>query len=458
MAAGSLRALLAALLVNSFPALHVSSIRESSESGDSNDHFRRSSGQPIQSGDRIFLQGHAGQYLLADANGVLADLADHRGQLGITIMKDEPGSIVSGDSIFLQTPSGNFVDVEEGQVRARWNDRGQFQRMTIFKQGSGPILSEDTILLQASNGVVLHHEGKRLVGKGDSDDTWRLIIRRLPYGSLHSVVGADGAVMIALQREGSERRSLRAMDALAAAGIFPWEMAATEAARAPSAQLKLTCPLESDEGSAGWCADMGRESQPGCQSQIEQAVADSHRRALLAALKRDQSASPWTAILEEDVLPVLADGFDDAFAKAWSKVPAEAKLVRLGWCTFESDLGQIDDEALDENGSFKLVRKRWWTDGEGSKHYYTGGCSSAYIVHRSLISEMLKIFPCCCAFDCCLESQLFYAPSKLGESGEFGRWRGHDIMIDIDLRSGGHFGSGSDFNQSGILIQDNRIL
>lgn len=270
--------------------------------------------------------------------------------------------------------------------------------------------------------------------------------------------------MITLQREGEQRRSGYSLGKLEEAQIFPVEFPATDAKKAPYWELHLTCPLESETGTAQWCNDMGRLGQPGCRSAVEQAITDSHRRALVSAMTRE-SDYEWTAIIEDDVVPFQPEKFSDAFRQAWQGVPEEVKVVRLGWCTFESDLGEVKDRVhgadAGQRGHFKLVRERWWTDDKGREHYYTGGCTTGYMVHKSFIQEMLKIFPCCCPIDCCLERQLFYAPAKEHSSAddEWSKWRGHEIMIDMDGWSSRAYSKGfATFNQSGVLLQDNRNI
>jgi len=56
-------------------------------------------------------------------------------------------------------------------------------------------------------------------------------------------------------------------------------------------------------------------NQTGCRSKTEQAITDSHRRALQAAMERNNSE--WTAILEDDVVPLHPGYFDASFKEAW---------------------------------------------------------------------------------------------------------------------------------------------
>jgi len=281
------------------------------------------------------------------------------------------------------------------------------------------------------------------------------MVEKLPYGSLHDVVGEHGVLMITLD-DGAESRNTQSLESMSQAGIFPIAFPATNYRKAPPGKLQLTCPLETDGATTTWCNDMGRRGQPGCKSSIEQAITDSHRRALISALNRDASESMWTAIIEDDVVPVMPERFNLEFQKAWSGVPDHVGMVRLGWCTFD-DLGPIEDRPRSDHGAFRLVTERWWTDGQGVQHYYTGGCTTGYLVRRDFIPEMLKIFPCCCPIDCCLERQLFYAPAVNGTADEYGKWRGPQIMIDMDAWGSKNYSAGfATFDQNGVFVQDNR--
>merc|ERR1719221_320452 len=98
-----------------------------------------------------------------------------------------------------------------------------------------------------------------------------------------------------------------------------------------------------------------------------------------------------------------------------------------------------------------------WVDELRKAHYYTGGCTSGYMVHRSILPELLGIFPCCCPIDCCMERQLFYTPTKPERVD--GIYRGQQIMINLDAWDSAQdsFNYAS-FTQGGILVQDNRDI
>jgi len=194
-------------------------------------------------------------------------------------------------------------------------------------------------------------------------------------------------------------------------------------------------------------------------------MTDSHRRALVAAMHRKQFM--WTAIFEDDAVPVDPEAWSEAFLKQWEQVPKEALIVRLGSCSFESEVGPIHEEPEPAHwgqGEFSLVRKRWWTDGTGARHYYAGGCSTGYLVHKSVISKVLGIFPCCCSFDCCLARQLLQTEAEstfdgdqTAGAGEFGKWWGARHLVDMQSVGARASTAGfTPFNQSGILVQDHR--
>jgi len=280
------------------------------------------------------------------------------------------------------------------------------------------------------------------------------------FGSIHKVVGEDGVLQLRLD----SIRHARATQQLHSAGIVPTAFQATDARKASQDQLKAACPLSSDSEASFTCkkqevnlkidAPLGLDGQAGCQSNVEQAIVDSHRRALVAASKR---SNEWTAILEDDVVPVHAAAFSEAFKRTWEKVPSWAKMVRLNWCTGDQELGSIRKETFADVSPFRLVNNMSWYDTEADKRrYYTGGCATGYMVHKSILQEMLDIFPCCCGIDCCMERQFFYAPAKSG-GAEGHQYRGQQVMINMDAWDTREDSMDyTNFFQSGVLVQDNR--
>jgi len=271
------------------------------------------------------------------------------------------------------------------------------------------------------------------------------------HGSLHDVVGEDGVVLIHVD---DEEIAMRNGEGLVPVGVVATPFAATDARVASPDELSEGCVLGGDAGVETLCPsrpDGGHAS--GCVNRVEQAIADSHRRALEFALGR---ASDWTAIFEDDALPVtggIASEWNNAFARVWPHVPEEAKMVRLGWCTFEEDVGPVTQHVLFDGGDFKILSALSIGDGE----YYAGGCTTAYLVHRSIIPRLLDVFPCCSPIDSCLEEKFFYQPAGCRASMTCD---GGANMVSIDAMGSTEFAAGRTFlqGQSGILVQDNPMF
>jgi hypothetical protein len=241
-------------------------------------------------------------------------------------------------------------------------------------------------------------------------------------GSLNDVVGKDGVFMLGLQR--SLYRYQYSEEQLSKIGIQPSFVAATDGVCAPSEALSQGCVHESVNPSAT-CQGAGKAGK-GCVSRVEQAIADSHRRAPLEAQLRNQN---WTAIFEDDVVPVLKDGLDwnVEFRRAWSRVPPEAKMVRLSWCVSPEEEARLTAKA--KKAPISLAQ----TESDSSQGLFNwmrspdaGGCTAAYMVHRSIIPELLTVFPCCCAVDCCYANDFFNKPDASGHL------RRHTLLFNLD--------------------------
>merc|ERR1719433_1850165 len=89
--------------------------------------------------------------------------------------------------------------------------------------------------------------------------------------------------------------------------------------------------MRKDQNWNALCNSPDRPRGGGCHDVVESAIADSHRRALLAAQARNET---WTAIFEDDAVPVDAENWNENFQEVWAKVPQETLYVRLGWCNF----------------------------------------------------------------------------------------------------------------------------
>merc|ERR1719265_511207 len=364
----------------------------------------------LHSGDAVFLRSRSGKYIgIDDAQGTHAKYPNILGRPGFFLLKVEYGEVQdkiginSGDVVCLKSYRGEFLDVEGKLVQARWSDPGDLQVFVAAKPAGGALQDGDEVSIQAHTGEYLIGINGSLWSEGvEANASHIFSLYRPPFGSLHDVVGRDGVIMISTDDD--HHRHDHSLRALNGAQIFPVLFEATSAARALSNQLQLTCPLADQPGSSEWCDEMGRHNQPGCSSVPEQAIADSHRRALLKAKKRgdrfgvlEENAPNWTAVLEGDVVPVDAAGFNEQFQDAWAALPSEAKLVRLGWCDFADELGSVEDRTRSQHGKLRLVSERWFTNFDGNRQYHTGGCTTGYLVHRSILDELLQMFPCCCS-------------------------------------------------------------
>lgn len=250
---------------------------------------------------------------------------------------------------------------------------------------------------------------------------------------LHRVVGTNGVLVLTLARK--PERLTRAVGALGKVGIVPVPFPATDAECASPDELDLgirRIRARQRPSVALVRADKARQTpeQWWRETKVAQAIADSHRRALQAALARP--GAEWTAILEDDAVPAGgARLWDESFTKAWAAVPKSAKFVRLGWC----GTGPPYDETFNKtDGSFKVGQwkqpKAHEVDRKsqkGDSHASDGGCTTAYLVHRSIIPRMLQLFPCTEALDSCFLWSLFMT---LNDEGNL--W-GADNMVNIDV-------------------------
>lgn len=191
----------------------------------------------------------------------------------------------------------------------------------------------------------------------------------------------------------------------------------------------------------------------GCASVNEQAVAESHRRALVAAMERERE---WTAILEDDVVPVRPESWSNEFEKTWKQVPEHIKMVRLSWCHFPAEVAwaTLAHDRFGEEGDFHLANWTGYTWDTG-RHYNPGLCTTAYMVHRDIIPEMLELFPCCSAVDSCYLYDFFV------KGWDTGTPRGVEVMMHLDAEGSTDYAQGfqmPDMAQGGVLVQDTREM
>jgi len=226
--------------------------------------------------------------------------------------------------------------------------------------------------------------------------------------ALHDVVGEDGVKVITLKR--MPERFYHSAQFLQRAGIQPKMHEATDAQTSNMTpdSLSHVCTPQSEKATKSAnitknsSFQCGREnaSGKGC-SFVEQSIADSYYRALVEAKNREQD---WTAIMEDDVIPVQMDGWDRNFKLAWEALPPSARLVRLTWCGVR-DWIWYERVFNSTAGKFYILKYM----GDNSQHYLAGGCFAAFIVHRNVIPQMLNVFPCCMQIDTCFERDLFDA-------------------------------------------------
>jgi len=270
--------------------------------------------------------------------------------------------------------------------------------------------------------------------------------------SLHEVVGPDGVLVIHLER--ADRKEYKK---LIEVGIQPTLFPAVDGRKAASDELDKACILHNHEKPDPTCT--GFDRQPGgnrgegCGDPVQQAIAESHRQAILAAQARN---STWTAILEDDVVPLNAEHFNEHFRAIWKQIPENVGFVRLGWCTFPTPGAEIEQSIYSTQGNFMIVDKLSQNNGKEGMWYHTGGCTTAYMIHRDIIPAVLRIFPCCAALDACYEHELFYWPPFCRQSNPATCW-GEQHMVGIDTKNSNEVTKGWAYlTQNGIFAQDNR--
>lgn len=293
------------------------------------------------------------------------------------------------------------------------------------------------------------------------------------YGYIHEIIGKDGALLLALRR--NPKRVAYSAEKLKEAGIIATKIPAADGSCEAEEDLTRGCgyvwnnmvnetgkndlmDTYSAKMSWGW----------GCSTLARVGCTESHHRAMELAVYRQ---SDWTLIMEDDVVPVDPANFDASFRAVWPKIPTWAKLVRLGFCGFNTDNFTTMSAGIqysylpgDENeGSFRIVHgititgKDWLRTN--THKYDAGMCMSAYMVHRSALPDMLGMFPCSCLIDCCFTGGLFNKPA--GPNGE--AWGELNMVtIDINLSAGAHLSKNwhqhKAMVQYGPLVQDNREL
>lgn len=242
---------------------------------------------------------------------------------------------------------------------------------------------------------------------------------------LHHVVGKHGVLVLTLVRQ--PERLVRAVTALGKVGIVPVPFPATDARCASPEKLDLGIrrahARESDKVALIRAQKAGQSTEQWWQeTNVAQAIADSHRRALQAALARRDHE--WTAILEDDAVPFGGtDSWDESFTKAWAAIPDGVKFVRLGWCGTGPP---YEEHFTATDGGFMIGQ---WVDHGNftDPHASDGGCTTGYVVHKSIIPEMLQMFPCTEAVDSCFLWKLF-----MSNRGSHLWGAKHMVNLDVD--------------------------
>jgi hypothetical protein len=257
--------------------------------------------------------------------------------------------------------------------------------------------------------------------------------------ALHEVVGPDGVLVIYLERAG--RKEYQRLNEV---GIYPTLVAAVDYKTASLDELREG-GLSPDDKSDKCGQGVGHNGEP-----ILQAISASHRKAILAAKDRDYM---WTAILEDDAVPIDPVNFNADFREMWSKIPERTGIVRLNWCPLMSE-DKFSKHTYYTSGSMHIVDYQInYAKGE----YHTGGCTTAYMVHRKVIPTLLAIFPCCYAFDACLDFDLYHLPKNCHRDNSTKCW-GEENMVGLDSWDSASKTKGwAAWTQNGIMAQDNRV-
>mmetsp|Transcript_161383 Transcript_161383/g.310048 ORF Transcript_161383/g.310048 Transcript_161383/m.310048 type:complete len:486 (-) Transcript_161383:66-1523(-) len=267
--------------------------------------------------------------------------------------------------------------------------------------------------------------------------------------TMHDIVGPDGVLMITLDR--MPERFNQSAQALMQVGVQPTKISAVDVTTASPEELKRGCQKLGDPGVKEWCHKNGlREDGKagfGCAYPTEQAVAAAHRKALERAKER---GGEWTAILEDDSVPAPVENWNVALREMWNKIPERTKFVRLGWCQISTmDWRDPIVQVAYANGTgATLVAKEGCC---GTSFYDPGGCTTAYMVHRDILDDLLKLFPCCGPIDSCLKWDYFkvYDPKEKEDHGV-------TVMMSIDSHTKPLWDG--NIEHHGLILQDRATI
>jgi len=239
--------------------------------------------------------------------------------------------------------------------------------------------------------------------------------------SLHDIVGPDGVLMISL--DGASARFAQSALLLAQVGIHVERFGAADASTATTEELAEGCMKNTSTDVKNFCLDRAGQ---GCLGDTEQAIALSHRKALEWAKKRDEN---WTAIFEDDAVPAPLEDWEGVFRDAWARVPERVKLVRLGWCYWERPNWKypVFEVPFGESKTSVLV-EQWKSHGE--TRYDPGGCTTAYMVHKDILDDLLGLFPSCSAVDLTYDWDYLRRVDPTTQKA-----KGLDVMMSLDTKT-----------------------
>mmetsp|Transcript_36289 Transcript_36289/g.66768 ORF Transcript_36289/g.66768 Transcript_36289/m.66768 type:complete len:475 (-) Transcript_36289:136-1560(-) len=239
--------------------------------------------------------------------------------------------------------------------------------------------------------------------------------------SLHDIVGDDGVLMISLGS--ASDRFNHSSHALKQVGIHVNKLSAVDASTATPQELAQGCLKSTWRKAEKWC--LNRAGQ-GCLGDTAQAIALSHKKALEWAKKRDEN---WTAIFEDDAVPAPFENWELIFRDAWARLPKRVKFVRLGWCYWERfDWRYPVFEVPFAESKISILVDQWKSRGE--TRYDPGGCTTAYMVHKDILDEVLNLFPCCGPVDSCYKWDFFKRVDP-----DTNKFHGLHAMLSLDSHS-----------------------
>mmetsp|Transcript_118114 Transcript_118114/g.204114 ORF Transcript_118114/g.204114 Transcript_118114/m.204114 type:complete len:474 (-) Transcript_118114:71-1492(-) len=239
--------------------------------------------------------------------------------------------------------------------------------------------------------------------------------------SLHDIVGPHGVLMISL--DSASARFDQSSRLLSQVGIHVERFSAADASTATPQELEEGCMKNTSFDVKTFCLDRAGQ---GCLGDTEQAIALSHRKALEWAKKRD---GEWTAVFEDDAVPAPLENWELVFRDAWAKLPKTVKFVRLGWCYWEHDDWTYPVfEVPFAESNISILVESWKSHGE--TRYDPGGCTTAYMVHKDILDEVLNLFPCCGPVDSCYKWDFFKRVDP-----DTNKFHGLHAMLSLDSHS-----------------------